>query len=226
MTLLVDPAPVEADRFEAMRHAMVVSQLRTNAVTDVRVIDAMSQIARENYLPAEQRSLAYTDKLLPLGKGRSQNLPLATARLLNQAEVLPTDRVLLIGAAGGYTAAVLATMATSVVALEEDAALVALAKPVLSSHANVTLVEGALAAGHAEAGPYDLIVIDGAVEDLPEAIVASLAPNGRLVTGTVDRGVTRLSIGRGTEGGFGLVNFLDIECAVLPTFVRVPSFQF
>lgn len=226
MTLLVKPAPVEAERFEAMRHAMVVSQLRTNAVTDVRIIEAMSQIARENYLPVEQRSIAYADKPLPLGNGRSQNLPLATARLINAAEVLPTDRVLLIGAAGGYTAAVLATMAASVVALEEDTALLAIAKPALDGVANVTLVEGPLNAGYADGGPYDLIVIDGAVEQLPDAIIASLAPKGRVVTGTLDRGVTRLSLGSRTAGGFGIVDFFDVECAVLPTFVRVPSFQF
>lgn len=223
---LVGPAPVEAERFEVMRHAMVASQLRTNAVNDVRIIEAMARVPREEYLPEEHRSIAYRDTLLPLGNGRSHNSPLATALLLTQARIQPSDRVLLVGAAGGYTAALLATLAASVTALEEDATLVESARIALGSQPNVTVVKGPLSAGWAAEAPYDLLVIDGAAEQVPDALVAQVKPGGRVVCGIVDRGVTRLATGARSEGGFGLVHFVDLECAVLPGFARLRTFQF
>ena len=226
MTLSVESMPVEAGRFAAMRHAMVASQLRTNAVNDPRVIEAMARTPREDFLPAEHRAIAYRDTLLPLGEGRHHNSPLAIGRLLTEAAIVPQDRVLLIGAAGGYAAALLAGLAGSVVALEEDESLLAVARPALGGLANVEVATGALNQGWAAGAPYDLILIDGAVEQVPDAIVEQLRPGGRLVTGIVDRGVTRLALGRRSEGGFGLADFQDIECAVLPGFVRLRTFQF
>lgn len=226
MTRPVDPVPVEANRFEAMRHAMVASQLRTNAVSDARVVEAMTRVPREAFLPAEHQAMAYRDTLLPLGNGRNQNSPLATGRLLTEAAVRPGDRVLLVGAAGGYSAALLARLAGSVVALEEDDALVAIARRELANVANVEMVQGPLNAGWAEGGPYDLLVIDGAVEQVPEQLIAQLKPGGRVVSGVADRGITRLAAGRRSEGGFGMMDFVDLECAVLPGFVRLRTFQF
>jgi len=231
MTLSVDPTPVEgvpaqSGRFDAMRNAMVASQLRTNAVNDPRVVEAMSDVAREDYLPEAQRGIAYRDTLLPLNGGRRHNSPLATGRLITEARVLPTDKVLLIGAAGGYAAAVLSRLAASVTAVEEDESLVALARTALAGEANVTLVQGPLAAGSAEGGPYDVLIIDGAVEHVPDALVAQLKPGARVTTGIADRGVTRLASGRRTDGGFGLIDFLDIECAALPGFARPTTFKF
>jgi protein-L-isoaspartate(D-aspartate) O-methyltransferase len=226
MTLSVDPAPIEADRFDAMRHAMVASQLRTNAVNDVRVVEAMARVPRETYLPEAHRAVAYRDTLLPLGGGRRQNSPLATGRLITEAQLRHTDHVLLIGAAGGYTAALLAELAGTVVALEEDEALAALARETLAGTRNVTVVQGPLVQGWAGGAPYNVLIVDGAVEALPEALVDQILPGGRVVTGIVDRGVTRLAAGRRTEGGFGLIDFLDLECAVLPGFGRPKTFQF
>ncbi|TGX46543.1 protein-L-isoaspartate O-methyltransferase [Sphingomonas naasensis] len=226
MTLQVDPAPVEANRFEAMRHAMVASQLRTNAVNDPRVVEAMARVPRERFLPAGQRGVAYRDTLLPLVGGRRHNSPLATGRLLTEAQLRPTDHVLLIGAAGGYAAAVLALLAGSVVAVEEEASLVDLARTALAGEDKVTLVEGPLNAGSAAGAPYDLLIVDGAVEALPEALVAQVKPGGRVLAGVIDRGVTRLAAGRRTEGGFGLIDFQDIECAELPGFRRLRTFTF
>ncbi len=225
MTPSVESAPVEADR-EAMRHAMVASQLRTNAVSDARVVEVMARTPREAFLPPEHRAIAYRDTLLPLGNGRKHNSPLATARLLTEAQVRAEDHVLLIGAAGGYAAALLSGLAASVVALEEDDSLIAVARGALAGFANVELVSGPLNQGWAAKAPYDLIVIDGAVEQLPEELVSQIKPGGRAVSGMVDRGVTRLAIGHRTPGGFGMVDFLDIECAILPGFVRLRTFQF
>lgn len=226
MALSVDPAPVEAERFEAMRQAMVASQLRTNAVNDPRVVEAMARTPRENFLPAEQRGLAYRDTLLPLPGGRRHNSPLATGRLLTEAHVRPEDHVLLIGAAGGYAAALLAQLAGSVVALEQEEALVALARTALAGETKVELVQGPLEAGWAAGAPYDLLIVDGAVEHLPDALIVQVKPGGRVLTGVIDRGVTRLAAGRRTEGGFGLLDFLDVECTELPGFRRLRTFTF
>jgi protein-L-isoaspartate(D-aspartate) O-methyltransferase len=226
MTLMVDPAPVEANRFEAMRHAMVASQLRTNAVSDSRVVEAMARTPREAFLPPEHQGLAYRDTLLPLAGGRSHNSPLATGRLLTEAQLRPDDRVLLVGAAGGYAAALLAQLAGSVVALEEEETLVAIARAALAGESKVELVQGPLNAGWAAGAPYDVLIVDGAVEQLPEALVGQVKPGGRVLSGVVDRGVTRLAAGRRTEGGFGLIDFQDIECTELPGFRRLRTFTF
>ncbi len=216
--------PVRAG-FEAMRHAMVASQLRTNAVNDQRVVAAMARVPREEFLPAEVRDLAYRDTAIPLGAGRSANLPMATGRLLTEAYLTATDRVLLIGAATGYTAAVLAGIVAHVTAVESDAALVAIARTALAGIANVELVEGPLADGHPGA-LYDVLIVDGAVERLPDALVAQIKPGGRVVAGLVERGVTRLASGRKTDGGFGLSAFVDTDCVGLPGFALAKPFRF
>lgn len=210
----------------AMRHAMVASQLRTNAVSDVRVVAAMDTVAREAFLPAEVASLAYRDTAVPLGHGRAQNVPIATGRLLTRAELRSGDRVLLIGAAGGYTAAVLAELVASVVAVESDPALAGLARSALAGVPGVTLIEGPLEVGHAAAAPYDVLVVDGAVEALPDALIEQVAIGGRVVAGVLDRGVTRLTAGRRSAGGFALRDFADIDCVPLPGFAQPRSFSF
>lgn len=210
----------------AMRHAMVASQLRTNAVSDARVVAAMDTVPREAFLPAELALVAYRDTAVPLGHGRAQNVPIATGRLLTQAELRAGDRVLLIGAAGGYTAAVLAELVAEVVAVESDPTLMSFARAALADVASVTLIEGPLEAGHAAGAPYDVIVVDGAIEEIPAALVEQVAIGGRVVAGIVDRGVTRLSAGRRTAGGFGLLDFADIDCVTLPGFARPRTFTF
>ena len=210
----------------AMRHAMVASQLRTNAVSDVRVVAAMDTVAREAFLPAELASLAYRDTAVPLGHGRAQNVPIATGRLLTQVELRADDRVLLIGAAGGYTAAVLAELVADVVAVESDPTLASVARAALTGIDRVMLIEGPLEAGHPAGAPYDVIVVDGAVEELPAALIEQVAIGGRVVAGILDRGVTRLSAGRRTTGGFGLLDFADIDCVPLPGFARPRTFTF
>jgi protein-L-isoaspartate(D-aspartate) O-methyltransferase len=214
------------DRYHAMRHAMVASQLRTNAVSDPRVVAAMAEVPREAFVPGEVAALAYRDTAVPLTHGRAQNVPIATGKLLTAATLAATDRVLLIGAAGGYTAAVLAELVASVVAVEVDPVLAAIARTTLAGYPSVTLVEGPLGAGHAAGAPYDVLVVDGAVEQLPDALVAQVKVGGRVVAGLADRGITRLAYGRRSEGGFALLPFADIDCVVLPGFSRPRSFTF
>ncbi|MFN3434793.1 MAG: protein-L-isoaspartate O-methyltransferase family protein [Sphingomonas sp.] len=210
----------------AMRHAMVASQLRTNAVSDQRVLVAMNTLPREAFVPADVRAMAYRDTALPVAGGRAINLPMVTGRLLTEAWLEKGDRVLLIGAAGGYTAAILAQIVAEVVAVEQDAALVALAREALAGTSNVTLVEGPLAAGHGKGGPYDVLIVDGAIEHVPDVLVGQVRTGGRVVTGLVENGVIRLASGRKTDGGFGLTPFMDSDCVVLPGFAVPQGFRF
>jgi protein-L-isoaspartate(D-aspartate) O-methyltransferase len=187
------------DQFEDMRHAMVVSQLRPDGVTDPRVIEAMATVPREDYVPEDRRSTAYADRLIPMSDGRGINPPMVTGRLLSEARVAAGEHVLIIGSAAGYTAAVVAMLTDS-----------------------VTIAD----AGAPIKGTFDVIMIDGAVEHVPDAVVDHLAANGRLITGIVESGVTRLAIGRRGGSGFGLVAFMDAEMVVLSEFSRPPAFVF
>lgn len=207
--------------FEAMRHAMVSSQLRTTAVNDPRVVAAMGHVPRERFVPADRRAIAYTDILVPLPGGRALNAPMSTGRLLTEAHPQPSDRALVVGAASGYAAAVLERLVAETFALEEEPALAAMARM-----QGLTVVEGPLAQGWAMNGPYDLILIDGAVPRVPDALIAQLADGGRLATGIVERGVTRLAIGAKSGGGFGLITFADAETPVLPGFAEPVAFTF
>lgn len=211
--------------FEAMRRAMVESQLRTTGVNDPRVVAAMAAVPREAFVPAERRALAYMDRPVALGAGRELNLPEATGLLLTAAAVTPRDRVLLIGAATGYTAALLGRLAGNVVALEESAALAATARQALAG-SPIDLVEGPLAQGWSDGAPYDLIVVDGLIEQVPDALIDQLADGGRLACAVLDRGASRLAIGRKSPGGFGLDLFADCAATPLPGFARPKSFVF
>jgi protein-L-isoaspartate(D-aspartate) O-methyltransferase len=187
------------DLFDEMRNAMVVSQLRPDGVTDPRVIDAMATVPREDFVPPERRSTAYADRLIPMGDGRGINPPMVTGRLLSEARIAPGERLLIVGSASGYTAAVASMLTDSVSIADADAPI---------------------------EGMFDVIMIDGAVEHVPDALVDHLAPNGRLITGIVESGVTRLAIGRRGGSGFGLHAFMDAEMVILSEFSRPPAFVF
>ncbi len=212
--------------FSAMRAAMVSNQLRTNSVSDPRVVAAVEAVAREKFVPTERAALAYVDIPVPLGNGRSLNAPLVTARLITEARLKAGGRVLVIGSATGYAAALIAELIGAVTALEEDAGLFAHAKAAIGADARVTLVQGALNAGWAEGGPYDAIIIDGAVEHVPDAIWAQLVEGGVLATGLVEQGLTRLALGNAAGKGHGLMSFADAETAVLPGFATPRGFSF
>lgn len=211
--------------YQAMRRAMVESQLRTVGVSDPRVIAAMDSVPREDFAPSGRRATAYADACIPLGNGRALNPPMTLGLLLTEAKLAGDERVLLIGAATGYAAAVAARLSASVVALEEDAALAATARTALTG-SGVTLVEGPLATGHAAGAPYDLVLIDGAVEQLPATIVEQVADGGRIATGLIEQGVTRLAVGRVVGGAVGFVTFADAAIAPLPGFSAPRGFSF
>jgi protein-L-isoaspartate(D-aspartate) O-methyltransferase len=170
--------------FSAARLAMVESQLRTNKVTHAGLLAGFLEIPRERFVPANLRGAAYVDEDLPLKPGRFLMEPMVLARLLQLAEVTPDSRVLELGAATGYVTAILSRLAKSVVAVEADKTLSALAAPLLHELrcGNVTWVTGSPEQGHESKAPYDIILIDGAVSFIPDAVAAQLAEGGRLAT--------------------------------------------
>lgn len=211
--------------FEHMRQAMVASQLRTTGINDPRVLAAMGAVPRERFVPADRIPMAYADALVPLGNGRDLNTPMSFGRMLTEAGPQKGDHALVIGAATGYAAAVLERLVASVVAVEEDPDLTAMARKSLAGTA-VKLVEGPLAQGHKQSAPYDLILIDGAVEFVPDAIVKQLAETGRLAAAMLVQGVAQISIGRRGGAGFGMAAVSDAASAILPGFSKPRTFVF
>lgn len=210
--------------FTELRKAMVASQLRTTAVNDPRVVEAMAAVPREKFVAPERASLAYLDLSQPIGAGRAMPAPMVLGRLLTETRIRAKDRVLLIGSGTGYAAAVLALLADHVVALEQDTALPSIGAAALPP--SVEQVSGPLAAGWAAAAPYDVILFDGAVESVPQAIVAQLAEGGRIATALAENGVTRLAIGTNVGGSFGLSTFVEAEAPILPGFAAPEAFHF
>jgi protein-L-isoaspartate(D-aspartate) O-methyltransferase len=169
--------------YAAARANMVESQVRTNDVTDVRVQNALRDVARERFVPAAKRGIAYADAAIEVVPGRYLLDPRNFARLLQLAQIGPGDRALDVGCATGYSTVVLARLAGSVVGLEQDADLVRMASEMVpaAGAANAAVVQGSLSEGHRAKAPYDVIFLNGAVEQVPESLLGQLADGGRLV---------------------------------------------
>lgn len=213
--------------FDQMRHAMIVSQLRTNAVNDPRILDAFASVPRERFVPAERSAVAYVDVATPLAvSGRALNPTLTSARLIAAAAPAVGASVLLVGAATGYLAAVLAHMGCQVTAIESDATLVATAREALAGEAGVALVEAPLDAGASAHAPYDVLLIDGAIEAVPATLVAQLRDGGQAAYASWDRGVTRLCVGTKVGSTLSALPFVDMQAVRLPGFAEPVGFAF
>jgi protein-L-isoaspartate(D-aspartate) O-methyltransferase len=207
--------------FRAARAAMIDSQLRPQGVSDHAVVRAMSTVERERFVPADVRALAYIDRGVPLGGGRFLSPPTMLGQLLTELAPKPGQRALIVGAGTGYSAALLAEIGLEVVALESDPALIGMARAL-----GVSVVEGPLTEGWGKGAPYDLVLIDGAVEFIPDAVVGQLAEGGRLGAALVSGPVARLIIGRKSGGAFGYYSIGDSGAPALPGFDRPQSFIF
>lgn len=163
---------------------MVENQIRTNKVTDPRLIAAMAEIPRERFAPKRLQGFAYIDEDIEIAQGRYLMEPMVLARLLQTARVKPDDVALDIGCATGYSSAVLGRLAGTVVALEEDESLAKEAMAALSDVGadNVIVVTGPFAAGYPRQAPYDVILVNGAMPEMPDSIAAQLGEGGRLVS--------------------------------------------
>lgn len=207
--------------YAAARQAMVDSQLRPQGVNDPAVISAMSLVPRELFVPEGERLLAYADRAIPLGEGRAMAAPAVLGLLLTAMVPDRGQSALVVGGATGYSAAVLEQMGIKATSLESSPALAAVAR-----ERKIDVAEGPLAAGHKRGAPYDLILIDGAVEVIPDELVSQLKEGGRLGGALLERGISRLIVGRKAGGGFGYHSIADAATPALPGFERPKAFTF
>jgi len=218
--------------FSELRVKMVDGQVRTTDVTSAPLLEAMLTVPREVFVGERQRDLAYIDEDIRIGDGADgarylmEASPLA--KLMQLAEINATDSALDVGCGTGYASAILSRLARSVVALESDSALAQTATSTLSGlgYGNVTVVQGALAQGHAAKAPYDVIFIGGSVEKVPAPLLDQLAEGGRLVAveGRGNSGVARLFFKAG-----GVVTgrrAFNAPIKPLPGFEREHAFEF
>jgi protein-L-isoaspartate(D-aspartate) O-methyltransferase len=213
----------------ARRH-MVDGQIRPNRVTNPRLLDALLELPRETFLPRAVQSRAYTDEDVPLPGGRAMLEPMVLAKLVQLAAVRPGDRVLVAGAGTGYGAAVLAQLGGRVIAVEADEPLLAIAREALPAclpAGAVRLVAADPTQGFAAGAPYDVVLIEGEVPEIPAALSEQLAEGGRLV-GVLGSGRRdgRAVLGQRLCGSFTLTPVFDCAAAPLPAFAKAPGFVF
>jgi protein-L-isoaspartate(D-aspartate) O-methyltransferase len=209
---------------------MIDSQIRPSDVTDVRVLAALGTVARENFVPRAARALAYADVSVEVAPGRFLLEPRCFAKLLQLAAITAEDRILDVGCATGYSAAVLARLGGKVVALEQDADLLRIASDALSS-TPIILVQGALIEGAKGEGPFDVIVVEGAIEQVPETLLSQLAEGGRLVAVMNDGAPENSANGEATlflkeNGIVGRRAVFDAAVPVLAGFKKMMGFVF
>lgn len=213
--------------YATQRFNMVEAQVRTNDVTDPRIHAAMGQVARERFVPAPKRAVAYADIPVEIAPGRFLLDPRSFAKLLQLAALKPTDHVLDVACGTGYSSCVIAQIAKSVIALEQDADLVRVASDMVPANgaANATVVQGGLTEGVKAKAPYDAIFINGAVEAVPDSLLNQLAEGGRLVAVLRD-GQSRAHLFVRERGGIGSRVGFDAEVPALAGFRKVVGFVF
>lgn len=208
--------------FAQARRAMVDSQLRPQAVNDPLVVAAMASVPREAFVPESAAPVAYIDRMVPLGNGRTLSPAASLGRMLTELRCRKGERVLVVGAGSGYSSAVLAEMGLDVVALESEPALLEQLRRING----ITVQAGPLEEGAPDHALFDLVLVDGQIEQLPDALVEQLKPGGRLAACLVQNGVPRLMTGTRSVHGFGLKSFADASMAPLPGFARPAVFTF
>jgi protein-L-isoaspartate(D-aspartate) O-methyltransferase len=218
--------------FTIARQKMVDGQVRPSDVTDVRIIDAMLAVPREAFVPPGQQAMAYLDLDLDVSEGTSAKRylikPVVTAKMLQAAGIGDTDKVLVVGCATGYSAAIVAKLAAQVTATEGDASLAARAQDVLArlGFANVTVRAAAAAEGDTANAPYDVIVLNGATEVAPVGLYRQLKDGGRLVGVFAMMQPQRATVVTHSHGDFGTRALFDAAVPVLPGLGRLPAFIF
>ncbi len=215
--------------FASARRNMVDCQILPNRVTDERVIAIMGDLPRETFVPKPKRGVAYVDEALPLGEDRFIMEPMVIARMMQALNLQTSDIALSIGCGSGYAVAALAGIVNTVVAVESNTGMAQRASRALSDLEidNVVVVEGALIEGYAKQAPYDVIFFDGAVSDVPSAILDQLADDGRavaIVEGAGGVGHCRVFVR--TSGHVSSRELFDAGTPILPGFSAKPGFSF
>ena len=217
--------------FAITRQKMVDGQLRTSDVTDRRILDAMLSLPREIFVPEDRRALAYLDLDLDIGPTGSKRFlikPMTTARLLQAAEIKPTDKVLIAGCATGYMAALAVRLAAEVVATESDSALAARGNDILPKLVQqiVTIQTVETTAGWPAEAPFNVIVLNGATEITPEGLYQQLAESGRLVGVFASERPSRAVLVTRSHDDFGHRTLFDVAAPILPGLERRAEFVF
>ena len=211
--------------FATRRRMMVDTQVRPSDVTKFPIIDAMLRIPREAFVPDAEKEAAYAGRNVRLAENRVVLEPRTLAKMLDAVNIDNDDLVLDIGAGFGYSSAVIARIAEAVVAVEEDEAFTSEAQSLLVEHGdNVVFHEGALAQGAAEHGPYDAIVIEGGVAQLPEAITDQLKDGGRIVCLFMDGALGTVRVGWKIDGAITWRFAFNASAPVLPGFEKQDAF--
>jgi protein-L-isoaspartate(D-aspartate) O-methyltransferase len=212
--------------FARARENMIENDVRTNDVTDRRLIAALREVPREDFVSSESRELAYAGFSVPVGLGRHLMDARSFAKLVQAAAIKPSDRVLDVGCATGYASAVFARMAREIVALESEESFVKVAETALRGFANVRVVRGDLREGLPGKGPFDVVFINGGVEVLPDQLTRQLSDGGRLLcvvlSGPGGRGRIYERLGEVVSSR----DLFDARVPVLPGFTKLPSFVF
>jgi len=215
--------------YSEIRHIMVESQIRPHGVTDTRILEAVEAIPREQFVPADKADIAYIDDAIKFENGRFMTSPMVLARLLQGAELRENDVALFLSSANGYGSAILSHLVATVVALEDDKSFALQISKKLSSVGsdNVVLIDAPLSEGYAKQAPYDVILFEGAVSEIPAAISAQLAEGGRLVA------ILKNGIGLGkavlvtrVHGMLNQRQLFDVNAPFLPGFEEKPRFRF
>ncbi len=211
---------------QAARAAMIDSQVRPNDVTDRRLIGVMASVPREAFVTPAQRSLAYADIAIETGPGRWMLAPRDFSKLVFAAAITETDKVLDVGPGTGYSTAVLAGMGATVVALEQDEATAKTLRESLARTGVVAdVVAGPLKAGAPSKAPFDVVFLNGAVEEVPKALLDQLAEGGRLVAPVAEGGVRRARVYTRSGGNTAYRTPFDCQAPALPGFERAAEFR-
>jgi protein-L-isoaspartate(D-aspartate) O-methyltransferase len=226
-------AELSAEFFDTARFNMVESQLRPNGVLDETLLQAMGRLPREVFVTEDAASFAYSDEGATAGFGRKLLSPMVFARLVQEAQLQPADRVLDVGAATGYSSAVLNEMVGEVIGLESDPGLCRTLQRNCQDFnlEHVRVVQGNLSDGYPDASPYQAIIIEGAVQWLPEALLAQMADGGRLLCVVSPPKSLPGQLGRAKlfemrDGKITARDLFDASAPVLPAFAAQPKFEF
>ncbi len=212
--------------FQTRRVMMVDTQIRPSDVTKFPIIDAMLSVPREVYVPRDKRETAYMGENITLRLNRVLLEPRTLAKMLDSLDIHPNELVLDVGCSLGYSTAVIARLADAVVAVEEDEALAAEAEQTLSQEAvdNAAVIFGPLAGGAAKHGPYDVITIQGGVEEIPDAILAQLKDGGRIGAVFMEGALGVARVGYRSEGRISWRFAFNATAPVLPGFALAHAF--
>ena len=215
--------------FGSARENMIECQLRTNKITDNRILEVMSLLPRERFVPQPFQEMAYVDTDIPCGVGRYLMSAMASARLIQEADIQSGDEVLCVGAGTGYSTAVMAGLAASVIALESEESCAQMASRLFSdlNLDNSVVVEGVLTSGWNAESPYNVILIDGMIEEVPTVIFEQLSNRGRMVT-VVDsgNGIGIAKVFVKLDNRVTSREIFNVKAGKLPEFKKKPGFVF